>query len=207
MASAFQKAFQNLIQLCEELEQDYCINYMVVGGILTPVYAESRFTQDIDMVAKIDFNKNSKGILLKVLKKHEFLPFTTWDDVFYQWTSSHFIQFLDPSGMVKIDFSIWSGVLSSKNIYEKLKIMTFPNRIRIKMFGTECWVQTKENFILSKLIFGGYQDYKDALACKIRFENTLNLESLKENAKILMCENVLNALLCNTDVDDVFPDD
>jgi hypothetical protein len=178
-----------------------------VGGVLTSIYAQSRFTQDIDLVVKLEISDKSKSQLLQIFQKYNFQPFTDWDGAFYQWTQSHFIQFLDPSGLVKIDFSIWFSNLESLDIYEKLKKITFTNRIRTNLFGIDCWIQTKENFILSKLVFGGYQDYKDALACKIRFGNNIDFEYLQKYSKIFSIEEVLSALLDEIPVDEVFPDD
>ncbi len=42
----------------------------------------------------------------------------------------------------------------------------------------ECWVTSKEVFILSKLVYGGWQDYTDALGCWLRFEKKLDLNYL-----------------------------
>ena len=164
MTSNYQNAFKVLVEMLEELEQFHQIPYMIVGGVLTSLYAQSRFTQDIDLVVKIELNQNSQSILLQIFKKHNFLPFSDWDAAFNEWTASHFIQILDPSELVKIDFSVWIANTKSSDIYDKLKAITFPTRIRTSLFDMECWVQSRESFIISKLLFGGYQDYTDALA-------------------------------------------
>ena len=52
-------------------------------------------------------------------------------------------------------------------------------RVREKIFGIECWVTSKEDFILSNLVFGGDQNYADALGCCLRFQNELEKDYLE----------------------------
>ena len=51
-------------------------------------------------------------------------------------------------------------------------------RVREKIFGIKCGVTSKEDFILSKLVNGGWQDYTDALGCWLRFQDELDKEYL-----------------------------
>ena len=60
-------------------------------------------------------------------------------------------------------------------------------RVREKVFGIDCWVTSKEDFILSKLVFGGWQDYTDALGCWLRYKDELDnvyLDSVSNELKI-----------------------
>ena len=53
----------------------------------------------------------------------------------------------------------------SKNRYKQIGPIALKRRVRIDLSDKECWVTSKEDFILSKLVFGGWQDYSDALGC------------------------------------------
>lgn len=84
--------------------------------------------------------------------------------------------------------------------------MAFSHRKREKIFNLECWVQSKEDFILSKLVYGGYQDYKDALACWIRFETDIDENYITEQAKNLDIHRFWRAIKERLPVDKVFTD-
>ena len=52
-------------------------------------------------------------------------------------------------------------------------------RVRERIFNIESWVSSKEYFILSNLIFGGDQNYADALGCLLRFKDELDEDYLE----------------------------
>jgi len=177
---------------------------MLVGGVLTPIYAEVRQTQDFDCVIDLSITDVTLAKLQKVFIKHKFQPFTTWKEVFTSGVMSGFITILSPIEQFKVDINIRKE--SSENPFEQLAYLAFPRRIRIKMREIECWAQTKEDFILAKLVYGGYQDYKDALACYIRYTDSLDKEYLSHNARNLGVEEYWQAVLAQQPVDSVFPE-
>jgi hypothetical protein len=69
---------------------------------------------------------------------------------------------------------------SSGNKYKKIGPIGLKRRVREKVFNIECWVASKEDFIMSKLVYGGWQDYTDALGCWMRFSKTLDLPYLNK---------------------------
>jgi hypothetical protein len=103
MQPKFLNAFEKLILLMENLESQYKWRYMVVGGALTPLYAEARQTQDIDVVLSLEISNYSRNVLVAEFKKHDFQPFTNWDDTFHEWPNIGFFTVLDSSGIIKID--------------------------------------------------------------------------------------------------------
>ena len=59
---------------------------------------------------------------------------------------------------------------------------------------------SKEDFILSKLVFGGWQDYSDALGCWLRFKDELDKEYLELKSKDL--EIIQEYALIKSGIDD-----
>jgi hypothetical protein len=159
------------------------------------------------VLIQVHLSQDSKNHLHQFFQKHKFQPLTNWNDVFLTWNSNHFIQILDPEGIVKLDINIASSNPLNISIYEKIKFIALNNRKRYNFNGIKCWIQGKEDFILSKLVYAGYQDYKDALACWIRHNQTLNTNYLSKNAKNLGISEVYQALIQKNAVEEVFPDD
>ena len=67
MSNPYLRAFSEVITLFEQIENDFGFKYILVGGVLTPIYAESRQTQDIDIVAQIQISEENKTQLIKIL--------------------------------------------------------------------------------------------------------------------------------------------
>jgi len=78
--------------------------------------------------------------------------------------------------------------------------------VRVRYKTTEFWAQSKEDFIIAKLVYGGYLDYKDAFACWTRFEEDLDVEYLSETAYELGVEDVWESLKEKKPVGDAIPD-
>lgn len=56
-------------------------------------------------------------------------------------------------------------------------------------------------------MYGGFQDYRDALACYNRLKEDIDLVELNKKAIILGCKDILDAIVEKTPVDQIFPDD
>nr|MDO8086015.1 hypothetical protein [Candidatus Sigynarchaeum springense]MDO8119164.1 hypothetical protein [Candidatus Sigynarchaeota archaeon] len=83
MQAHYPKVFEMLILFLESLESQFNWHYMIVDGVLTPLYAQSRMTQDIDVVLQLSITESSKQILIAHFSEHGFKTFTNWDDAFY----------------------------------------------------------------------------------------------------------------------------
>ena len=137
MSSYYATAFQILIQFLEELEKktEFPFKYMIVGGILTPIYAEARQTQDIDVVIQMSFSEAQLMFLIDELKIKKFVPITNWEEI-YQEGRQKFIQIMDPNNIVKIDLNLNMTQGKSTEMYQLVKELSFPNRVRGKVFGS-----------------------------------------------------------------------
>ena len=177
MESTYKQAFQQIINFLEDLEKNREFTYYLVGGILVNIYSDFRITRDIDVVIDLKPNAIDLANYISLLEKHEFNPLQDWKTTLIIAKETNIIQFLDKSDTVRYDNHII--LKSSRNKYQKMGQIGLKRRIRQKIFGIECWVTSKEDFILSKLVFGGWQDYSDALGCWLRFQEDLDKDYLE----------------------------
>ncbi len=196
-----------MIGFLEHLETKFQFKYLLVGGILTPLYAEVRQTQDIDLVIEIFPQEKNKDVLLSEFKRFRYIPATNWTDTFKHGPGNHFIQIFDEETAVKIDLNLSWPEEETYSIYGQLRRCSLTHRRRVNFLTTECWVQSKEDFILAKLVYKGYQDYKDALACWLRFRDELNQSYIDKKSAEYKVQDIWNAIQKEVPVDEVYPED
>lgn len=204
MAPSYVKIFETVVHFFERSERDDLLEYLIVGGALTSIYAQARQTQDIDFVIRTHL-QDHPAVLARHLTDGGFQPFSTWRDTLVGLHENHFINFLDPSGILKIDVSL--VVESPRSVYERLGPLELKHRQRGTLFGVQCWIQSKEDFILSKLVFGGIQDYKDALTCWLRHQQDLDLAYLDETTTQFQVTAAWAAIQRESPASEVFPAD
>lgn len=176
-------AFRQIINALEEIEEKHKIRYYIVGGILANNYTVFRATQDIDFVVDTDKNDFSVNQYISFLKQYDFVPIQDWSQTELLAKEIGMIQFFDKNERVKFDN--YFVVRNDSRNYKKLGPISVKRRVRAIIFGIECWIASKEDFILSKLVYGGWQDYSDALGCWMRFQEELDLSYLREKARDL----------------------
>ncbi len=183
MESTYKNALIQLIEFLDNLEEREGIKYFLVGGILANLYSDFRITRDIDLV--IDFSSSNITMVdyINLLKENDFKPYQDWSSTLYLARESNIIQFLDKTDTVKYDNHIIDKFRKDK--YKKIGPISLQRRIRERIFEIECWVTSKEDFIISKLVYGGWQDYTDALGCWLRFKEDLDIKYIDKNSKDL----------------------
>ena len=177
MEIRYEKAFFQIVNFLEKIEREFGIKYYLVGGILVSIYSETRTTQDIDFVVDIYSVNHNVDTYIEILKRNEFYPIQDWDSTSKLAKDIKLLQFLDKQQVIKFDNYIIDQKSPSK--YKKIGPLGLKRRVRINFGGLECWVTSKEDYILSKLVFGGWQDYNDALGCWLRFQDELDKEYLE----------------------------
>ena len=201
MEVIYKNAFIQLINFLEKMEKDKGIKYYLVGGILTSIYSETRFTQDIDFVIDIaSVNINLETYILS-LQDNEFFPIQDWNTTTILARETNIIQYLDKQERIKLDNYIIDKFNKSK--YKRIGPIALKRRIRVEFDDIKCWATSKEDFILSKLVFGGWQDYSDALGCWMRFNDLLDLLYMDRTSKELGIQKEYELL--KSGIDD--PDD
>ena len=201
MEVIYKNAFIQLINFLEKMEKDKGIKYYLVGGLLTSIYSETRFTQDIDFVVDIiSVNINLETYILS-LQDNDFFPIQDWNTTTILARETNIIQYLDKQERIKLDNYIIDKFNKSK--YKRIGPIALKRRIRVEFDDIKCWATSKEDFILSKLVFGGWQDYSDALGCWMRFNDLLDLLYMDRTSKKLGIQKEYELL--KSGIDD--PDD
>ncbi len=183
MKDVLPNALKQIIKFLEDCEQELGIQYYLVGGILVNIYATIRATQDIDFVVDIQSKNISIEDFVALLEKNDFQPFQDWRSSILLARDTKLLQYFDKEEIVKFDNYIIDKFDRSK--YKRIGPIALKRRVREKLFGVECWVASKEDFILSKLVFGGWQDYTDSLGCWMRFKEILDVNYLDKTSKEL----------------------
>lgn len=183
MESTYKKALLQVIDFLERLEKDKGVKYYLVGGILVNLYSDFRITRVIDIAIDLESSDITLEDYISLLERNDFHAFQDWRTTLILARETNIIQFLDKSDIVRYDNHI--VVKFSNNKYKKMGFIGLKKRVREKIFGINCWVTSKEDFILSKLVFGGWQDYSDALGCWLRFQNELDKNYLELNSNKL----------------------
>ena len=201
MEVIYKNAFIQLINFLEKMEKDKGIKYYLVGGILTSIYSETRFTQDIDFVVDIiSVNINLETYIL-LLQDNDFFPIQDWNTTTILARETNIIQYLDKQERINLDNYIIDK--SNKSKYKRIGPIALKRRIRVEFDDIKCWATSKEDFILSKLVFGGWQDYSDALGCWMRFNDLIDLLYMDRTSKKLGIQKEYDLL--KSGIDD--PDD
>ena len=185
MESNYKQAFLQVINFLENLEENRDFAYYLVGGILVNIYSDFRITRDIDIVIHLQSANITLSDYISLLEKNNFHPLQDWRTTLIRARETNMIQFLDKNDTVRYDNHILVKI--ENNRYKKMGPIGLKKRVRENIFGIECWVTSKEDFILSKLVFGGWQDYSDALGCWLRFQDELDrdyLELISEELEI-----------------------
>jgi len=202
MEIRYEKAFFQIVNFLEKIEREFGIKYYLVGGILVSIYSETRTTQDIDFVVDIYSVNHNVDTYIEILKRNEFYPIQDWVSTSKLAKDIKLLQFLDKQQVIKFDNYIIDQKSLSK--YKKIGPIGLKRRVRINFGGLECWVTSKEDYILSKLVFGGWQDYTDALGCWLRFQDELDKEYLELISKELEIQREYTLLKSGIDDPDDF---
>ena len=201
MEIRYELAFKQLIDFLEKIEQEYGIKYYLVGAVLTSLYSELRSTQDIDFVVDIYSVNHSIESYISLLKQNDFYPYQDWETTARLARDTNLLQYLDKQENIKFDNYILDR--QSKDKYNRIGLIALKRRVRVSFSEIECWSTSKEDFIMSKLVYGGWQDYTDALGCWMRFNDKLDVSYLIKTSKELGIQKELELL--KSGIDD--PDD
>ncbi len=202
MESTYKQAFLQIINFLEDLEKNKDLKYYLVGGILVNIYSDFRITRNIDIVIDLQSSNITLSYYISLLEKNNFHSLQDWRTTLILAEETNIVQFLDKNDTVRYDNHLI--VKPSNNKYNKMGPIGLKKRVRERIFGIECWVTSKEDFVLSKLVFGGWQDYTDALGCWLRFQDELEKEYLELISKELEIQREYTLLKSGIDDPDDF---
>jgi transcriptional/translational regulatory protein YebC/TACO1 len=160
-----EKIVKVLQRLVIALEKSGC-EYVIVGGLVAIHYGRSRITQDIDVVV----DTKDIGSLSSALREQGF-EFSDRDlEVAFE-ERSRVALFLPEDILFHVDLKFARDELD----YEVLR-----GRVREEIMGVVCWMESAEDIIVAKLIYGSSQDEEDVIA--VLLNRGIN-DKLKEKAK------------------------
>lgn len=162
-------SFDILKSVTDYLNKDN-IHYMIVGGITLGYYGNPRTTQDIDILLILEKNKTKNFV--NFLEKNDFQVEEYEIEMGFK-EKSHFTV-LDKNSIFRIDI---------KGIYNDFDRESFNRRKRINFRGFDIYVNTAEDAIISKLMFGSFKDLNDAKSIILRQNDNLDYDYIKEKCK------------------------
>lgn len=131
--------FDILNEVCQKLEI-LNIDYMLTGSLAMSHYSTPRMTRDIDIVLEINLSDTDKFISL--FKDEYYLS----EESITESIKHEFIfNIIHLASSIKIDF-----IIRKNEIYRKIE---FNRRKKIQLSDFELYIVSKEDLIISKLIW------------------------------------------------------
>ncbi|MDI6606664.1 MAG: hypothetical protein QME65_05950 [Candidatus Omnitrophota bacterium] len=154
------------------------IPYVIVGGVAVPFLGAPRTTVDVDIIIKLPPNKIPG--LVRFLKENGF--FADEADLRAALAEKAHCTVLDSRSPYRLDI---------KGVYTDFDQSTMDRRMAIDYFGTPLYIQTPEDAIISKLLFGSAQDIRDARSIAVRQAGRLDMNYVKKMCKKLKIAQTL----------------
>jgi uncharacterized protein (DUF1330 family) len=156
--------------------------YVIVGGLVAIFYGRPRTTTDVDII--IDFDRTDPRKLGDSLKKESF-DATLAEIQKALAEGSHFTVF-DTQSPYRLDV---------QGVYKGLDEASFGRRRKGVLFGELAWIESPEDLIIAKLVYGSQQDLEDDLAILIRQKSRLDVDYLDRQAEKNKVSTTLKKLL------------
>lgn len=154
---------------------------MLVGAVSVIAYGKPRTSEDIDLL--IDFTPPQLKEFIYFCKKNDF-DCSLSDAIEAIKTKSHFTIF-DNKSTLRLDI---------KGIYTELDRVSFKRRKKFKIGTHSIYINTPEDCIVAKLIFGSEKDISDAESIILR-QSKLDYSYLEKMAKKFKVEKKLKKLM------------
>ena len=164
--------FENFVKRSLKALHESRIEYVIIGGLTAIKYGRPRSTMDIDVVVKVDPEQRAH---IEALIQ-AFTRYNLELDIIDLETSlleGEHVPVFDKRSPYRIDL---------KTVRDKLDIARLKNRRKTRIFGIGTWIESPEDLIVAKLVYGGQQDEEDVLAVIFAQKNRLNIPYLQERA-------------------------
>lgn len=181
---------QTLLDATEILRARLC-KFHLTGGLASSFYGEPRFTQDIDIVIRIEIG-DSLNQLIEDLKKLFVIDAAAIEDAVRR---KSIFQALHEGTMIKIDFHVGEAIKGELERSRSEEILT----------GLVVPIVSKEDAILSKLIWirKGSDKSRHDVKGMLKRSGKIDLDYLSNKALELGVENLLNAIKNELDTDQI----
>ena len=151
------------------------IDYMITGSTAGNFYAVPRMTRDIDLVVEV--RKEDTDKLVKLFKNDFYIE---RESILEAIRQQGMFNIIHNDYVIKLDFII------RKNT--SYRILEFQRRKKMNIEGTNIWVVSPEDLILSKLCWA-----KDSFS-EIQLRDVKNLLSVDKNMDTLYLEQWIHLL-------------
>jgi hypothetical protein len=156
--------------------------YALIGGLAAILYGRPRTTTDIDII--INFDETDPVKTGESFRKEGFEVRET--DIQEALTERSRFTVFDAKSPYRLDI---------QGIYNALDMASFKRRRKDMVFGIRTWVESPEDLIIAKLVYGSSQDLEDDIAILIRQKSRLNTEYLRRQAAKNKVSSKLTKLL------------
>ena len=153
--------FENFIKKAIDALNESKVKYVVIGGIAAIFYGRARTTMDLDVVILVKEGEIEK--LANSLRKNKFEA--DLDEIKRSLKEKTHITIFLKNSPYRIDL---------KGIYTSLDQASIRRRRKIKLFGRNVWIESPEDIVIAKLVYGSQQDLEDAKAILIKQKLDLN---------------------------------
>lgn len=116
------------------------ISYMLTGSLAMMYYAQPRMTRDIDIV--VELSRTHIDDFVRIFKTKYYISSEAIEEAV---TTPFIFNLIHLESSVKVDFVVRKS--------EEYRVVEFNRRKKVKIDGIELFVVSKEDLILSKLIW------------------------------------------------------
>lgn len=159
--------FENFVRKFLSALEKAKVKYAIIGGVAAIFYGRPRTTVDLDVVVLIEEIEE----FCKLLKKEGF-----------EIKREEFEKLLEEKQHITIFLKNSPFRVDLKGIYSSLDEASLKRRRKVKIFEKNAWVESPEDLIVAKLVYGSTQDLEDVRAILLR-QKKLNWRYLKKRAR------------------------
>lgn len=140
--------------------------YVIVGGIAVLAYGTPRTTMDADIIIQMD--NEALESFIDAMAENEF--FASIDDATAALREHLHFTIEHKGTLFRLDL---------KGVYNEMDRRTIDRRRKVVFRGTSLYLESPEDLIANKLVFGSPQDLRDAESVYLRQRGLLDLEYLE----------------------------
>jgi len=145
--------------------------YVLIGGIVVSIHGVPRTTMDADIIIRLDGRGLSEFV--GFLRKSGFLA--DLDDAKCALDEHSHFSAQDGKSILRLDV---------KGSYNEMDKRTLERRVPFNFRGTRLWIETAEDLIANKLVYGSDQDIRDAEGVFLTQKGKLDMDYLRLACKL-----------------------
>ena len=161
--------FEDFVRKIASALDECAFDYIVIGGVAALYYGRPRTTSDCDVILSID--EGQLGGFTSCLKRHGF-RINDHDVLLAFHEKSHFNAYWG-NAPFRVDFS-WRTSSLAEHGFRRAKT--------VRLLGLRVRMESPEDVIIAKLVYGSPQDLDDAKAI-LMLQKKLDRKYLKKRAE------------------------